>query len=249
MESSLGERQSNPRVPVPLWLPLVGLGVGIVLASLFSAIAIVAQHASLSSALNDPTTLAADEVGLWVALVGSVAFASKRYGSRHLAQDFGLKIRPWPDIPLGLIIGVLCQLVVVPVLYLPFEVGNSSFSRSLSQPAKNLVGVGKGGGSVVVALIVLVGAPLIEELFFRGLLLSALRSTFRRLPQRIDIALSVLACGAIFGLAHFELLQFLGLFAVGVIFAAITTKVERLGLSIFAHCGFNLVAFVLIAKV
>jgi membrane protease YdiL (CAAX protease family) len=249
MESSLEERDSNPGVSVPLWLPLVGLGVGIVLATLFSTVAIVAQHASVQSALDSPATLAADEVGLWIALVGSALLASRRYGTRHLGHDFGLKIRPWPDIPLGLLIGVICQLVVVPVLYLPFEIGNSTFSRTLSQPAKNLVGVGKGEGSVVVALIVLVGAPLIEELFFRGLLLSALRSTFRHLPSRLDLVVSIVSCGAIFGLAHFELLQFLGLFAVGVIFAALTTKVKRLGLTIFAHCGFNLVAFLLVTRV
>ncbi|MBO0894511.1 MAG: hypothetical protein J2O39_09045, partial [Acidimicrobiales bacterium] len=56
--------------------------------------------------------------GLWIGLGGAVVLASRWKGTGRLAVDFGLRLRPWPDIPLGLVAGVGGQFLVTAV-YLP----------------------------------------------------------------------------------------------------------------------------------
>jgi membrane protease YdiL (CAAX protease family) len=73
------------------------------------------------------------------------------------------------------------------------------------------------GGWVRFAIlaVVAVGAPLLEEFFFRGLLYGALR-------RRFGIAVGVLASAAVFSLLHPQLpLGFLPIFVLGAVFAAV----------------------------
>ena len=51
-----------------------------------------------------------------------------------------------------------------------------------------------------------------------------------------------MADGVVFGLAHFELLELLGLAAFGVVLALMAYQFKRLGPGIFAHATFNLLA-------
>src|SRR5260370_32453641 len=60
--------------------------------------------------------LAASQAGLWVGLLGAPVLASRRKGTGDLGRDFGLQVW-WSDMALGLPVGVLSQLVLVPVLY------------------------------------------------------------------------------------------------------------------------------------
>lgn len=79
------------------------------------------------------------------------------------------------------------------------------------------------------------GAPLVEELFFRGLLLRALLG---RTPVPVAVVISAL----LFGLAHFEAVQFAGLAAFGVILALLAWRTGRLMPGIGAHAAFNMAA-------
>ena len=89
--------------------------------------------------------------------------------------------------------------------------------------------------------------PLVEETFFRGLVLRGLLATSRRLGRPLGVLLPVVLDGIVFGLAHFEVLQLLGLAAFGVVLAALATRERRLGPCIFAHATFNLVAVLSVA--
>ena len=53
---------------------------------------------------------------------------------------------------------------------------------------------------MLLVLIVVIAAPIVEELFYRGLLL-------RALERRVGNGWAVVWCGLIFGASHFELLQ------------------------------------------
>ena len=48
----------------------------------------------------------------------------------------------------------------------------------------------------------------------------------------------------LFGLAHFEPLQLPALVSLGVILGVMAVSTKRLGPSIFAHAGFNLVTMI-----
>jgi membrane protease YdiL (CAAX protease family) len=83
-------------------------------------------------------------------------------------------------------------------------------------------------------------APIAEELFFRGLLYGAIRKRgdFLR-SDRKTIWFSIIVSSAIFSAIHFQLLLFPALFVVGIIFAWIYEKYQRLAPAIWAHIGFN----------
>ena len=59
--------------------------------------------------------------------------------------------------------------------------------------------------------------------------------------------LAVTTTGIVFGLAHADLLELLGLGAFGIVLSVIAYRCKRLGPCIFAHATFNLVAILAIA--
>lgn len=174
------------------------------------------------------------QVPLWAGYLTMPLYAAHRKGN-GLVADFGLRVRAL-DVPVGLVIGVASQLLLVPLVYVPifWVIGQrdvSADARALTDRATDPVGV------VLLILIVVVGAPIVEELFFRGLLL---RSAERRWGKVWAVVVSSL----IFGAVHLQPLQFPALVAVGVVFALLALKTGRLGPSIFAHMGFNAVAVI-----
>lgn len=164
-------------------------------------------------------------------------YASRRKGRGDLTQDFGFSFR-WSDPFVGLPIGVACQLLLVPLIYLPME---QFFTKhQLEEPVRKITGSAHGAGYLALTIVVVVGAPIVEELFFRGLLL-------RSLQRRFGDRWAVLGSAVVFGVAHFEPLQLPALVALGVILGAMAVSTKRLGPSIFAHAGFNLVTMVALA--
>ena len=84
------------------------------------------------------------------------------------------------------------------------------------------------------------GAPVVEELFYRGLLL---RSLQRYLADGPAVVLS----GLVFAASHFELLQLPALAVVGVFLAVLVVRTGRLGPAIWCHIAFNTVTVVALA--
>ena len=185
--------------------------------------------------------LALGQLGLWFGLAGAAVWASRAHGSGSLSVDFGLWMRPF-DAVVGVVVGVVAQVGLVNLIALLLSplVGRPE----VSQQATDLVRTVHGVGLVGLAVFVIVGAPFVEELFFRGLLLRGLR---RRLPDPVAIALSSL----LFGLAHVSgtdagaLVLSVSLFFFGMVLAVLAVRSGRLGPGIWAHAAFN--AFTVIA--
>lgn len=166
--------------------------------------------------------------GLWAGLLWATVHAARRKGSGRLADDFGLRIGR-RDIGIGVGAALLSQLVVIPLLYLPFDVDD------LGRENDRLVDNTHGIGLVVLYLLLAVGAPLVEELFFRGFLQRAL---VRRLGPVVGIGITAV----LFGLTHFDLTALLGLTAFGVVLGVLAHRRGSLGAPIVAHVVFNAVA-------
>ncbi|MDA8047526.1 MAG: CPBP family intramembrane metalloprotease [Actinomycetota bacterium] len=218
-------------------LAVGGFAAGIVLSSVTASVAEAATgyHTSSSAPLPVAVT-AADLVGLWAGLIAAAVWWSRVHGTGRVTADFGYRVRTWWDLPLGVAVGLACQYGLVPLVYRPFEHFDHNLSRQLGQPAQKEVGAAHSNLSVVVLLLFLaVGAPLVEELFFRGLLLQSL-------SRWANPVVGVVGSGVLFGLAHFEKLQFLGLALFGVVLAAMARRLRRLGPGIAAHMSFNTVA-------
>ena len=112
-------------------------------------------------------------------------------------------------MPAGLAIGVVSQFVLVPLIYWPIFklIGHqdvSAAARQLTDRATDPVGI------VLLFLIVGLGAPFAEEIFFRGL-------TQRSLDRRWGAVVAVGVTAVFFALTHFELLQFPALLAFGLV--------------------------------
>lgn len=181
--------------------------------------------------------LAAGEAALWLGLLGAPIMASRRKGAGSLREDFGFSFR-WTDPLVGLPTGVVCQLLLVPLIYLPIQQFVSK--HDLEEPVRRVTDSAHGGGYIALTIVVVVGAPVVEELFFRGLVL-------RSLQRRFGDAWAVVGSAVLFGLAHFEWLQLPALVALGVILGVMAVSTKRLGPSIFTHAGFNLVTMIALA--
>jgi uncharacterized protein len=216
---------------------LAGFGAGLLVSAFAaSAVAHAVGYDTSSSAPMPVAVTAADLAGLWLGLVGAVMLATRMNGSGSVVRDYGLRVGAWWDIPLGAALGLACQYLLVPGLYLPFEHLDHHLAHQLSQPANKEAAAAHGWPAVAALLLLLaIGAPLVEELFFRGLLL---RSLLGRLPAPAAVVISAV----LFGLAHFEALQIAGLAAFGVILALLAWRTGRLAPGIAAHAAFNAAA-------
>ncbi|MDH3679807.1 MAG: CPBP family intramembrane metalloprotease, partial [Acidimicrobiia bacterium] len=200
---------------------------GIVLASLYGA-------GEVPEVLPIAAGVLAN-VGLWLGYgVGPVLVA--RVKGRGPVADYGAWVRPG-DVPIGLLIGVLTQVVVLPVLYWPLL---RLVDGDPSESARRLVEAVDGPAEwALFALSVAVVAPFVEELFYRGLLLRAVQS-------RLGTAWAIVISSAVFAVVHRQVLPLPGLFVFGVGAALLTVRTGRLGPAWAMHVGFNAATLVVL---
>ncbi len=194
-------------------------------------------HLSAPPAWVDVTEL----VGLWIGFLVAVLVASKFDGTGSVVRDMHLRFKR-SDLIVGPAVGLAGQLVLVPLLYLPLIHAVPHLSRRLDEPAHNLTTSFSGGKIAVLGALTVGVVPVVEELFFRGLLLRSLVVLWGRAGRTAGPVLAIVTTGVLFGFAHAEPLQLLGLAAFGIVLAVLAYAYDRLGPSILAHATFNLVA-------
>ena len=215
-------------------------GLGAAAAGFLAAQILAAIFYGLATAAsgNDESIVvfALAQLGLWLGLAGAPVIVSQMRGSGDLGRDFGLVMRIRDSV--WMILGVLCQVVLLPALYLLIELVAGDLD--VSGPARELTDRFDGASFAVLAVLVGVIAPIVEELFYRGLVLGA---ALRRWGERPAIVVSSLW----FGLSHFQLVQLPALIGFGVVLAVLTVRTKRLGPAIAAHVGFNGITLVALA--
>lgn len=174
------------------------------------------------------------QLPLWIC-IGAVPvwFAVKK--GKGVVAELGLRMKA-VDVPIGLAIGVACQLIMVPALYwLIFKVIGtkdvSAEARQLTDRATDPLSV------LLVFVVVAIGAPLAEEIYFRGF-------AQRIFARRISPVWAIVASAAFFAASHVQPLQFPALFVFGLVLGFLAWKSGRLGPAIWAHVGFNAVTAV-----
>ena len=176
-------------------------------------------------------------IGLWTGLLGAALVVTAPRGG--LVRALGLRFRPI-DVPVGVGVGLFCQFPMVWILYLPLRIFAPGTYRHLGDAASQLTKVAHGAGFVVLGVLIALGAPLVEEIFFRGLFQRSMAGAY---PAPVAIGASAL----FFGLAHFEALQLLALVAFGVVLGVLAHRTGRLGPGIVAHVTFNTATVVILA--
>ena len=226
------EPAAAPTAPTVRWGlgdAALGFGIGIGAETILgSAVQGAAGHRTLGA-------VAAGLFGLWLGLAGVAIWACRAKGSGRLTDDYGLRISGPADAAAGIGIGLASQLILIPIVYAPWIQFAPSVRDTLEKPAKELVDLVEGNwGVVALTLLVVIGAPIVEELFFRGLLQ-------RSLQRRVGPAWAVTVSAVLFGLAHFESIQLPALVLFGVVLGTLAYRTGRLGPGIFAHMAFNAV--------
>jgi uncharacterized protein len=236
-----------------LGFALGGAAVGFVLGSVGVAAYDKATHTAAGAVSFGGNVVSL--FGLWIGFVGAAILAvrsrPRAAGTsllRSLRDELGLSIRPWPDVPLGVVVGLAAQLALVPLLELPLLPFVPHLFHRISQPARSLTDHVHGPGLVLIGLLVCVGSPIVEETFFRGLLMRSLIGVLVQRSRRWAVAIAIVLTGVLFGLAHFEALELLALSGFGMVLGVLAARTGRLGPGIVAHMSFNALAFFTIAS-
>ena len=233
-----------PPGPTPTSLP--GLGSAAVGFVVGAGLGVLVQV--ILWALGRPggvvVALGLSELGLWGGLVGAVWFVSRRRGSGSLRRDFFLRGRA-VDLAFGLA-GSLAGRAMATAAATPFSVFLLHQHRSVDQQTFQRVTNGAAGWAVLV-LVTCVGAPVVEELFFRGLVQT-------RLVARWGPVQGIAVTSVLFGAAHLigwagpiSLLYAWSIAAAGLALGTLRHLTGRLGTSMAAHALFNAQAMLLVA--
>ena len=134
----------------------------------------------------------------------------------------------------GVPVGVLTQLVLVPVVYIPLRAlwPGTFTDQRLEETARDLVDRADGASLVLLFVVIAVGAPIVEELVYRGMLQGAF-------VARVNELLGSWLRAPWFALIHFRPVEYPGLFVAGLVFGTCFLATGRLGTAIAAHAAFN----------
>jgi membrane protease YdiL (CAAX protease family) len=178
---------------------------------------------------------------LWIPFAVALLIVSQRWGQGRFSRDFKVRLR-WVDLA-GLPIGIASQFLLVPLIYWPLQrIWPETFSvDKIEQPARDLWDRAHGGWLVVLVVVVALGAPIIEELVYRGLILQALQS-------RLNDWLALLISAIWFALIHLQPVQFFGHFEFALVLGLCFQSTGRLGMSVMAHIGFNAAGLLLASR-
>jgi membrane protease YdiL (CAAX protease family) len=220
------ERQLTTLPPRAAVVGLLGLAVGAVAALVLSLVVYLPTGST-------PLAVLGSEAGLWAAFFGTTVLVSHRCGRGTLRDDYGFEFRP-SDVGAGLLSFGACLLAAGAV--------GSLFVRTKLQGTNT--GIISGArhdvvGLAIVAGIATIGAPVFEELFFRGLMR-------RSLETRFGPAKAVWLQAVVFSLGHYQVGMGLGnvsviagTCALGVVLGYTALMTKRLAPGMIAHGLFN----------
>jgi membrane protease YdiL (CAAX protease family) len=245
-----GEPAASPPVParprVRWGLPDVGLAwvVGLIAALIVSSIVAAAAGVDSGRVSDDVGVLLASVVGQAIGVIGTLELVARRKGRGSLGADFGLVARlpggSWTTAALWLLAGVALQLAILPFLQIVVDVHGKAETQDVVEQFKQA----RGPALVLFAVIVVTVAPVAEELLFRGALLRALQ---RRMTPALAAFVSALVFAAVHPLLSPSIgsvIAIPGLFALGLLSAALAIRTGNLSASILLHAGFNLLTAV-----
>ena len=142
---------------------------------------------------------------------------------KKLSEALWLRPVPGPALFTGASMAPALYFVVVIVLSILPEAWTENYGEASADIAT---------GTVVGVISVVIVAPVVEEVIFRGL-------TMTRLSRVMSGGLAVLLSAAVFGLCHGELVWFCYAFVLGAFFGFIDLRTGSILPSILGHVVFN----------
>jgi uncharacterized protein len=214
-----------------------GLGAYVLVEAVFVGVSLLIGFAFL----GDRLSVGALTIGLMVptVLAAATAVVITRVRGNGPRIDLGL-VWSWHDIGVGAAYGFGGLVITIPasLLYV-LLVGREHASSAIGDVFAGL----RAGplAAIGVALVVVVLAPVCEEIVYRGLLWGALERY--ALPRWVPFVVTTL----LFALAHFEFTRTPLLFVVALPIALARLRTGRLAASVVAHQVNNLLPGVVLA--
>ncbi len=165
----------------------------------------------------------------WLGMGGWPWLVSRLRGN-GIRLDFGLRVR-WADVGWGLLYG-FAALIAASMIAAGLTALFGEFDSSAGEVAANLNDFPVA--RFFFALAVGFGAPIVEELCYRGLLLTSL------LKRGMSKWLAVVITAALFAAMHLEPIRFALLFAIGLILGWARIHRNNTTTAIVAHMTNNL---------
>jgi membrane protease YdiL (CAAX protease family) len=193
---------------------------------------------------NRPSTLIVLICAQNFAIIAWLAMVARRKGTGSLRSDFGLEIRrpvgAWFSDLRWFFAGIGLQLVAL----IPIGLLNSIYGHDAKQDVVKTADHASGWQIPVLALAIVLLAPLTEELLFRGTLL-------RSLLRKVSPAAAVLISAVVFGLVHAlgdpsvgTLIALPAIILLGIVSGYQAANTGSLSRSILLHVGFNALSVV-----
>lgn len=175
-----------------------------------------------SQALLQNSNLMTAISGIFTLLVLWIFFLIRK---KKMTVEAGVTPLPKASIAYMVLLGIVLAITVSFGLSLLPE----SWLAAYAEQANMMV----GGPVLLTVFSTMIVAPVVEEVIFRGLMLSRLR---KAMPAGWAIAVVSL----LFGLAHGQILWIAYAFILGIILSLVVLKTESLAASICLHMTFNI---------
>lgn len=203
------------------------------LANLTASIVVLVTYGSGDDDVLMPTwVVAASGLSMWATYLYVVSAVSRRYGSGNVVSDYRISFA-WGDL-WGIPIGIASQFILVTAVTYPLtKIFPDAFSvEEVEKRARDLADSATGGWAIVLFFVVVIGAPIVEEIVYRGFLQQGLE-------RSINPTVALVVTAAIFAAIHFQPVEFPGLFVFALVLGWTYRKTQRLGLPIITHMAFN----------
>ena len=225
------------RQRAPWGLKEMVICVIIVLVALFFVTTAIVGPFYAAFGENSTETLTANSIAnlVWNAvMIASVLWFARRGGGS--ARDVGLTLpegrgSPWPRI-LGM---AATTFVIMYIIIVVYGVAIDALGLNFLQPSQQVPDefYNSNVALAVLGIAIVIGAPIAEEIFFRGFLFGGTRPLVGALPAAV-------ITGFIFSLAHYNLGLILPFTAIGAVLALSYQRSGTLFVPMGAHFLFNL---------
>lgn len=202
---------------------------------------VLASTGNLGEKFVEPNWfLGVSAISLWGPFVVALSIASRRVGSGNFVKDYFVSFRPI-DL-LGIPIGVLSQVFLVGLVTWPFHLlfPEKFDPKNVEKRARDLFDNANGIWLVVLVIVVVFGAPIVEELVYRGLIQGHLRESINKIA-------ALLLTAVWFAGIHLQIVEFPGLLAFALVLGTCFHFTNRLGMSVVSHIAFNATGLILVA--
>jgi membrane protease YdiL (CAAX protease family) len=199
----------------------------------------------LGGSIHSLAALCAGQAALWICLFGACKLAVRHHGGGSL-RELGLVPLSRGQVGTGLLVGLIARFGAGALAVAIAQLFPKEQLRNTAEPVIRLShGVVP---IIVITLILVVGAPFFEELFFRGLVQGAF-------TNRFGARVALFGQAVCFGLVHFRIgmtiaqavITVVTIGATGCLLGAVRWHSEKLGPGMVAHAFFN--AFVVLVVI